>query len=72
MIFLYITEIVGKPENLNELKNRWTELLPHVMDYNYTIPSEKEKTEASQKIKEHYNIDLDTKEGVANLIKVSI
>ncbi|CAH1394484.1 unnamed protein product [Nezara viridula] len=62
-------EIAGKPENLNELKNRWNELLPHLLDYNHTVPCEKRKAEISQKIKEYYNIDLDTKEGVANLIK---
>ncbi|CAH1394570.1 unnamed protein product [Nezara viridula] len=63
-------EIVGKTENLKEMSARWDELLPSVLDYNYAAPSEESKLEISQKIKEYYDVDLDTKEGVANFVNL--
>lgn len=53
---------------LADMKNRWDELIPQILDYNYTAPPEK-MSEIAQKIKEKYKID-DSPEGHRNLKKV--
>ncbi|XP_014273017.1 esterase FE4 [Halyomorpha halys] len=63
-------ELVGKSENLEELKDRLDELLPFVLDYNNTTPCEDTKLEITQRIKEYYKIDLNTKEGVRNFVEL--
>jgi len=38
----------------NELNNNWNEILPHLLDYNYTISNESQRTKIAQDIKEFY------------------
>lgn len=52
-----------------EMQNRWDELIPFILDYNYTAPLDK-RLEVANKIKEKYKIE-DTPEGHKMLIKVS-
>ncbi|XP_014290285.1 esterase FE4 [Halyomorpha halys] len=61
-------EIIIKPEAYADMLNRWDELLPHILDYNYTTSPEK-KSEIGQKIKKYYNVD-DTPEGHQNFLKM--
>lgn len=61
-------EIVGKPENLKEMKDRWNELLQSVLDYNFTAPSEESKIEIAKKVREYYDANLETKEGVGRFV----
>ncbi|CAH1394632.1 unnamed protein product [Nezara viridula] len=61
-------EILTTPGMFADMQNRWDELLPHILDYNYTAPPEK-MLEISQKIKGKYKID-DTPEGHKNLVKM--
>ncbi|XP_014273015.1 esterase FE4 [Halyomorpha halys] len=63
-------ELVGWPENLKEIRERLDELLPSVLDYNYTTPNEEAKLEITKKIIEHYKVDLNTKEGVRNFVEL--
>lgn len=53
------------------MKDNFAEVLPYILDYNFTIPAEMHFTIAS-KIADHYQIDLDRPEGVNNFIKVII
>lgn len=62
-------DIITKTKLSDEIKADWSGITPHMFDYNFTVPSEKRKEEVSQEIKEHYNIDIDSKEGQKNLIK---
>ncbi|XP_014273010.1 esterase FE4 [Halyomorpha halys] len=63
--------IIIDPQLRNKLKADWNRLLPHLFDYNYTVPCEKRRDEVSQEIRNYYNIDLDSKEGQKNLIRAS-
>ncbi|XP_066903481.1 esterase FE4 [Halyomorpha halys] len=63
--------IITNSQLSNELKADWNRLLPHLLDYNYTVTCEKRKDEVSQEIRNYYNIDLDSKEGQKNLIRAS-
>lgn len=62
------TDILTRPGMYSEMLDRWDELMPHILDYNYTVPPEK-RSEIGQKIRNHYNVD-DTPEGRKNLIKM--
>uniref|UniRef100_A0A0A9XAS2 Carboxylic ester hydrolase n=2 Tax=Lygus hesperus TaxID=30085 RepID=A0A0A9XAS2_LYGHE len=46
-------EIIKNEKLLEELDSRWTELLPHLLDYNFTIPQTRQK-EVADKIKSFY------------------
>ncbi|XP_014294679.1 esterase FE4 [Halyomorpha halys] len=61
-------DILSRPSLFPELLDRWDELIPHVLDYNYTAPPEK-MLEIGQRIKKYYNID-NTEEGRKNLIRM--
>ncbi|CAH0390833.1 unnamed protein product [Bemisia tabaci] len=51
---LYPTSnFVANATILSEIEERWDELAPHLLDYNYTIPQEK-KVEVGRKIKNFY------------------
>ncbi|XP_014273009.1 esterase FE4 [Halyomorpha halys] len=62
-------DVITSPQLSSELKADWNQLLPHLFDYNYTVPCEKRRDEVSQEIRNYYNIDLDSKEGQKNLIR---
>ncbi|CAH1394634.1 unnamed protein product [Nezara viridula] len=61
-------DILTTPDMFADMQNRWDELLPHILDYNYTAPAEK-RLEISQKIQSKYKIE-DTPEGRKNLVKM--
>lgn len=57
---------------LDELNNNWNEYLPHLLDYNYTISNENQRTKIAQDIKKFYFGDQKvSKETVGNLVEVS-
>ncbi|CAH1394712.1 unnamed protein product [Nezara viridula] len=62
-----VTDIVSNAELFNELLNRWDELMPHMMGYNFKESFD--KMEISRKIREYYKID-DITNGRKNLIKM--
>lgn len=51
--FVYFPDFVANATILSEIEERWDELAPHLLDYNYTIPQEK-KVEVGRKIKDFY------------------
>lgn len=59
-------------EPMNELNQKWNELLPHLLDYNYTISNESLRIKIAQDIKkfyfDHKKVSKETKN---NLVKVS-
>ncbi|CAI6374089.1 unnamed protein product [Macrosiphum euphorbiae] len=56
---------------LNELNNNWNEYLPHLLDYNYTISNENQRTEVAQDIKKFYFGDETiSKETIGNLVEM--
>lgn len=44
---------VVKEEILNELQNQFFDILPHILDYNYTV-TEQQKIAVAESIKQHY------------------
>jgi hypothetical protein len=44
---------MAREEILNELQNKFTELAPHVLDYNFTV-MEEQKQAVAQRIHQHY------------------
>jgi hypothetical protein len=44
---------VASEEILNELQTRFTEVAPHILDYNYTVPEE-QKQAVAEGIREFY------------------
>ncbi|CAH1394562.1 unnamed protein product [Nezara viridula] len=64
-----VIDIITNPNMNNDVKTDWNGIIPYLFEFNDTVPSEKRKEEVSQEIKNHYNIDLDSKEGQQNLIK---
>ncbi|CAH1394617.1 unnamed protein product [Nezara viridula] len=60
--------ILTKPGLFEDMLSRWDELIPLILDYNYSAPSDK-KSEITNKIKEKYEID-DTPEGHKIFIKL--
>ncbi|XP_014290281.1 esterase FE4 [Halyomorpha halys] len=61
-------EILTTPGMFAEMQNRWNELIPFILDFNYTATPEK-RLEIAEKIKEKYKID-DSPEGHKLLIKM--
>lgn len=54
-------------DNLQKLKVSWDDLLPHILDYNYTLPSS-ETLHINRLIRDEYKINLDKNEGIKNFI----
>ncbi|KAL4121714.1 hypothetical protein QTP88_014173 [Uroleucon formosanum] len=58
---------------LDELNNNWNEYLPHLLDYNYTISNENQRTKIAQDIKKFYFGDQKvSKETVGNLVEYQL
>jgi len=56
---------------LNDINSNWNEILPHLLDYNYTISNESQRTEIAQDIKEFYFGDnMVSKKTKSNFVKV--
>jgi len=69
---LIIAIFIIYENGLNELNNNWNEYLPHLLDYNYTISNENQRTKVAQDIKKFYFGDQTiSKETVGNLVEVS-
>ncbi|XP_025192338.1 esterase E4-like isoform X2 [Melanaphis sacchari] len=67
IIAIYITH----EDHINKLNNNWNEYLPHLLDYNYTIPNEKLRNKVSQDIKKFYFGDQTlSKETISNLVEM--
>lgn len=66
-------ELVTEEETLLDMESKWNEILPFVLDYNYTILDESLKPEIAQKIKTFYfgnnTVSLNTKN---NFIEVKM
>nr|UYG55599.1 esterase 2 [Arma chinensis] len=62
------TELISRPGMFNELLKRWDELLPHILEYNFTISSQR-KVEINRQIKDLYEITNSTR-GARNLINM--
>ncbi|CAH1394631.1 unnamed protein product [Nezara viridula] len=61
-------DILTKPGHYTEMLDRWDEVMPHILDYNYTVPHEK-RSEIGQQIKKYYKVD-DSPQGRKNLIRM--
>jgi len=69
---LIIAIFIDYQNGLNELNNNWNEYLPHLLDYNYTISNENQRTKVAQDIKKFYFGDQAiSKETIGNLVEVS-
>ncbi|XP_014290283.1 esterase FE4 [Halyomorpha halys] len=60
--------ILTTPDLFVDLQHHWDELIPYILDYNYTTPSDK-RLEIARTIKEKYKIE-DTPEGHKGLINM--
>lgn len=58
---------MSNPDLFNELLNRWDELIPHMLGYDFKESFK--KTEISRQIRDYYKID-DITNGRSNLVKV--
>jgi len=56
---------------MNEINSNWNEILPHLLDYNYTISNESQRTNIAQDIKEFYFGDnMVSKKTKSNFVKM--
>lgn len=66
-VFVFVQEV------MDELNKNWNELLPHLLDYDYTISNESLRTKIAQDIRKFYFgnklISMETK---SNLIEVNM
>lgn len=61
-------ELVSLEETLIDMESKWNEIIPFVLDYNYTISDESLRPEIAQKIKTFYfgnnTVSVNTKNNV--------
>ncbi|XP_014282700.1 venom carboxylesterase-6 [Halyomorpha halys] len=62
-------ELLGTKSYITEMEQSWEELLPHLLDFNYTVAHDR-LAEVSKAIKDHYKINLQTAEGKKNFIQL--
>lgn len=70
---LVIAVFVLVQDAMDELNNNWNELLPHLLDYDYTVSNESLRPKIAQDIRKFYFGDkLISKETKSNLVEVNI
>lgn len=66
-------ELVSSEETLAEIETKWNDILPFLLDYNYTISDESLRPEIAQKIKKFYfgknAVSVNTKDGIVEVSK---
>lgn len=64
-------EFVSLEETLVDMESNWNEILPFILDYNYTISDESLRPEIAQKIKTFYfgnnTVSVNTKNEVVEV-----
>ena len=66
-----IAEIISDNKKLQELNDHWDDILPHLLDYNFTSPVEKHP-EISQLIRDEYLKGKSTLNAKEEIIKVAV
>jgi len=69
---LYPTaEFISLEETLVDMESKWNDILPFILDYNYTVSDESLKPEIAQKIKTFYfgnnTVSVNTKNEVVQV-----
>lgn len=64
-------ELVTLDETLHDMESRWDEILPFLLDYNYTVLDESRRPEIARKIKTFYfgnnPVSVNTKKNVIDV-----
>lgn len=68
----YLADYLADKKSFEDINARWNELIPHILDYNYTVPNERHDEVSVSIRKKYFNEKPVNEETYLTLVNVSI
>lgn len=70
--FCLFVDYLADKKSFEDINTRWNELIPHILDYNYTVPNERHDEVSASIRKKYFNGKPVNEETYLALVNVSI